>query len=97
MGSGGLQRVRRGGDAVKPADAVMAEINRIAPPGIGKWAGVWERTALYDRAFCHALDRWQRKPTPAHIEEVTWTGEALIAAWDRAVADWRRHREHKDE
>lgn len=68
------------------ADAVSA----VAPPGLGRWDGAWERVEAPSGAFLDALDTWERSGAPEDQRAVQRTAEAVLAAWKESAEAWER-------
>ena len=63
-------------------------VDEFAPPGLGKWPAVWDRTAAPDRAFTMALAAWEASGARADRERLETAYDELLGAWRDAARDY---------
>lgn len=74
----------------KACERLTADVDEIAPPGIGEWDEVWEMVGSADTAFMIAVDAWQADPTTEGQARVREAYDAVLAAWRDAAQQYER-------
>ena len=79
------ERRRRG---TKLCATIAAEVNELAPAGIGSWAECWDIVGDADAAFMLALLKWEGTGSEADKESVRAAYAGALDAWREAVLAW---------
>ena len=79
------ERRRRG---TKLCARIAAEVQELAPAGIGNWPECWDIVADPDAEFMLQLLRWERSGAESDKESVRTAYAQVLDAWRNAVAAW---------